>query len=81
MAISCTLKAFPGKWYPRKVIRPSKMFGYVPFEVKAPAAYDNGSPDRYDVYGVIWINKASLVGSGGTGTTITDDSSTCVITA
>jgi hypothetical protein len=62
------------------MIRASKAFGYVPFEFVHNAKADNGSPDRYDAYGVIWINKASLVGCGGTGFTITDASSTCVIT-
>jgi len=76
--ISCTIKPFEGKWYPRQAMRASKKFGYVPFEIVGPAQV--GSPGGAAAYGVVWLNAASLVGSGGTGWTINAGTATLVIT-
>lgn len=64
----------------RRGLRPSKMFGYVPFEITGTGTRAVGSPGGLEMYGVVFINKASVVGSGGSGWTNTDDSSTVVLT-
>ncbi len=76
--ISGTLKAYSGKWWPRKVIRASKAFGFVPYEITGP--WVNAAPGNRDMFGVVWIKKVAVAGSGGTPITITDDSSTIVVT-
>lgn len=76
--ISCTLKPYGGKWYPRSIMRASKAFGYVPFEIVGPA--QAGSPGGVACYGVVYLNAASLVGSGGTGWTMNAGTGTLVIT-
>jgi hypothetical protein len=65
--------------YPRKIMRSA---GYVPFEIYSYAA---GHTDEKqfagyeDAIGYLWINKASLVGSGGSATTLTDGTSKITI--
>jgi hypothetical protein len=76
--ISCTIKPMGGKWYPRNVIRASKAFGFVPFEIVGPD--NDGAPGGKAAFGVIYLNTASLVGSGGTGWTIDAGTATLVVT-
>jgi hypothetical protein len=57
-------------WYPRKILRKA---GFVPFEVY-------GETHDGSVVGYIYVNKATLVGSGGSAFTITDTTSTITIT-
>ena len=52
------------KYWPRKMLRTN---GYVPYEIY-------GSPNN-DLIGYLWINKATLVGAGGTSLEINDASS------
>lgn len=53
-----------GKWWPRKILRTQ---GYTPFNIIA----DNNR----DYLGTVWINNATLVGSGGSSLTINAASS------
>jgi hypothetical protein len=70
MAWNAKIKRTPTKWYPRKITRHS---GYTCFEI-VPAG-------NMDMLGYIYINNATLVGSGGSTATITDDTSIVTITA
>jgi hypothetical protein len=69
-----------GSWYPRKIVRTD---GYVPFEIYSFASGVSGEIQyaaREDLVGYLWVNKASLVGSGGTAFTITDGTSIITVT-
>ena len=68
--ISAKLKAVSGKYFPRRIVR--NLHQYIPFEI-----YGNGNND---VVGFVYLNKASLVGSGGTTFTITDGTSSITVT-
>ena len=65
--LSGVLRAYSSKWYPRTILKASKKNNFVPYEIIANNA------DEW--YGVIWLNKATDATSGGSGITITDNSS------
>jgi len=54
------------KAYQRKILRTQ---GFVPFEM-----YSKQGGDYRDAVGIVWINKATLIGDGGSGFTVTDAS-------
>ena len=73
---TCIAKLRPmkgSKWWPKKITR---THGYTPFEI-----YDSTAKSATeDLLGVIWLNNATVVGSGGSAFTITSGSSTVTIT-
>lgn len=75
--ISGTLGA-PSKGWFKALAKASAASGLIAFPITGP---ENASePTGRSMLGVILLNKASVVGQGGTGITITADSSTVVVT-
>jgi len=70
--LSGVLRTYSSKWYPRTILRASKKNNFVPYEIVANNA------DEW--YGVIWLNKATDATAGGSGITITSNSSTVAFT-
>ncbi len=71
--LTTTISAATNRWYPRDVMRASKKCLAVPFKINADAV--NGI-----MGGIVYLNRATVVGAGGSIITITDASSSLVIT-